>query len=113
MQTFCGRTKLKANCLDKVYAWAKELNDRSSEAYETMANEGVFVECSFLEKAADGEYLIYFIKCESIAKMREVSANSKHSLDIFHREFRDECCDGGVRLETLIDFDRNLISQND
>ena len=108
MQTFCSRVKLKLDSLEKVYAWAKEINDRASEAYQTLVDEGVMVECCFLEKASDGEYLIYFIKCESIAKMREIFAKSTHSIDAFHANFKKECFDGGVRLETLVDLDRNL-----
>ncbi len=106
MQTICNRIKLKPNSLDHVTAWAKEINNRSAEVYQTLIDEDVMIECAFLEHAIDGDYLIYFIKAESLAKMREVAAASTHSIDIFHKKFKSDCFDGGTKLEILIDLDR-------
>jgi len=105
-QTICNRIKLKPNSLARVTAWANEINSRSSEAFQTLLEEGVMVECAFLEQAVDGDYLIYLIKAENLAKMSQVAAVSTHPIDIFHKEFKAECFDGGSTLETLIDLDR-------
>ena len=106
LETKCARVKLKPGCLEKAYAWAKELNNRSDEVYQTLKDEGVYIESVFLEKTTEGEFLIYFMKMESGQIAREVANKSQHSIDKFHQEIMKEITDKGEALEILIDFER-------
>lgn len=43
-EAVCAKVRLKANSLEKVRAWASEMNRRRTEALETLAAEGVWIE---------------------------------------------------------------------
>ncbi len=68
MQTRCVRIKLKPNALDKVRAWATELNARAGEAQEILKREGVVIESAFLDEIAGEQYLLYYMKAENLEK---------------------------------------------
>lgn len=104
MKVKCVRVKLKPGCLERVRAWATEINSRSDEALATLRDEGITIESAFLEIAADGEYLIYYLRSEDFERAREVTLHSTHPIDAFHRRFKDECWAERQPLETLIDL---------
>ena len=104
MKTVCTRIKLKPNSLGLVYEWAKELNGRRPEALATLRDEGVKIESVFLEKTSEGEFLIYYMKLESIEKAHQVVAKSKHAIDAYHQNFKKATWEKGEKLELLIDF---------
>ncbi len=106
LETKCARIKLKPGTTDKVYAWAEELTDRSSEVYQTLRDEGVYIESVFLEKSGEDNFLIYYMKSENEQKAGEIARVSQHPVDAYHKAFKKECWESGEELELLIDFDR-------
>ena len=104
MSVKCIRIKLKPGCLDQVRTWAAEINSRSDEALATLRDEGITIESAFLEIADDGEYLIYYLRSEDFDRARQVTAQSTHPIDAFHRKFKDECWAERQQLETLLDL---------
>lgn len=48
-QVRCVTIKLKPNSLERVRAWATEINRRQDEALATLRGEGVLIEPYFLE----------------------------------------------------------------
>ena len=95
------RVRLKEGSLQRVRAWAKELNERRDEVLATLVNEGVRIESVFL----DGDALIYYMRAESLEQAREVYAHSTHAIDAYHQRFKDETFDRQTPLELLIDFE--------
>jgi len=95
------RVRLKEGSLDRVRAWAEELNARRDEVLATLRDEGVRIESVFL----DGDSLIYYLRAESIDEAREVYAHSTHAIDAYHQRFKDETFDVQVALELLVDFE--------
>ena len=73
LETKCARVKIKDGCLDKAYEWAKELNNRSEEVYQTLRDENVYIESVFLEKTSEGNFLIYFMKVKRMIVHKYVS----------------------------------------
>jgi hypothetical protein len=102
----CLRVALNENSLPAVREWATTLRSRADEVLATLEDEGVVVEAVFLEHAADGDYLIYFIKGENLAHANEVAAKSTHAIDEYHRHFQSSHLGKRTRLEMLIDSDR-------
>jgi hypothetical protein len=102
----CSRIKLKPNSLDKVHEWAAELNQRKDEALATLRDESIFIESFFLEKASDGDYLIAYIRAESLEQSQEAVKKSTHAIDAYHQAFKKACWESGERLETLVDLIR-------
>jgi Family of unknown function (DUF6176) len=106
MDTTCVRIRLRPNSADRVRAWAAELNRRRAEVIATLEDEHVSLECAFLERAADADYLIYIVKADDLADATEVGRRSTRPIDVFHRAFKTEVWESSTELEPLVDFDR-------
>ena len=105
-QTNCVKIKLKLNSLEKVRTWAKTINERKDEALATLRDEGVIIECVFLDQTSEGDFLISIMKAESFEKAREAMEKSVHEIDKFHQQFKQETWEDGKKLELLVDLDR-------
>src|SRR2546430_5225723 len=105
-ETRCVKVKLKAGSLEHVKEWAAEMNRRADEALATLEDEGVVVESAFLDSTDEGDYLIYYIKAESLERAREAARRSAHAIDEYHQQFQRDTFESGKQLELLIDFDR-------
>jgi hypothetical protein len=97
----CTRIKLKPNSLGRVREWATELNRRQDEALATLRDESIF-----LEQAEDGDYLIGYIRAESLEQSQKAVEKSVHAIDAYHQAFKKECWESGKRLEVLVDLNR-------
>ena len=104
-ETVCHRIKLKPNSLEKVYAWAKELNSRKEEALATLQDEGVSVESVFLEQTNEGDFLIYYMRLENTDKAKAIAAKSKHAIDEYHKQFKIATWASNAQLQLLVDLD--------
>jgi Family of unknown function (DUF6176) len=105
-QLHCSRIKLKPNSLDRVREWAAEMNRRKDEALATLRDESIFIESFFLEQASDGDYLIGYIRAESLEQSQKAVEKSTHAIDAYHQAFKKDCWESGERLEVLVDLNR-------
>ncbi|MCP4442684.1 MAG: hypothetical protein GY810_27580 [Aureispira sp.] len=107
MITKAYKIPLKPNVIEKVRAWAKELNSRPQECMESLEEEGIYLETVFLDQTSIGDYLIYILKMQDEEKAHQVAQQSTRTIDAFHQQFKKECWAGpGQPLEPLIDLDR-------
>jgi Family of unknown function (DUF6176) len=104
-ETSCVKIKLKPGSVPKAREWAMVINARQEEALATLRDEGVVLECAFLDRAEDGDYLIYVMKAGSFQKAKEAAERSTHEIDDFHMKFKEETWEDGRKLETLIDLE--------
>ncbi len=109
----CVKIKLKPGSLDRVREWADEISRRSDEALETLRDEGVIVESVFLDCTNEGDFLIYYMKAESIERAKEVVKKSVHSIDNYHQKFKRDTWESRNKLELLVDLDRILEARKD
>lgn len=105
-ETRCVKVKLKPNSLEKVRTWAKTINKRKDEALATLRDEGVVLECAFLDQTSEGDFLIYVMRAKSFEKVKDSIKKSTHSIDKYHQNFKAETYEDGKKLELLIDLDR-------
>ncbi len=105
-ETVCVKIRLKPDSLERVREWAKTINARKEEALDTLRDETVVVESVFLDQTAEGDFLITFMKAESLEKAREAVQNSAHDIDRFHQKFKQEAWKERNTLELLVDLDR-------
>jgi Family of unknown function (DUF6176) len=105
-QLHCARIKLKPNSLDKVREWATEMNHRKDEALATLRDESIFIESFFLERASDGDYLIAYIRAESLEQSQKAIKKSTQAIDAYHQAFKKDCWESGEELELLVDIER-------
>lgn len=104
-ETSCVKIKLKPGSLDRAREWARVINERKEEALATLRDEGVVLECAFLDSAEGGDYLIYVMKAESFEKAKRTAEKSTHSIDEYHLKFKQETWEDGKKLETLVDLE--------
>jgi hypothetical protein len=104
-QVICKRIRLKPGSLDRVYEWARTLNEtRRDEAIATLREESVTIESAFLERAADGDYLIYYMRANDVDAAAAIGARSSHVIDAYHKAFKRDTWDERVTLEPLVDL---------
>ena len=107
-QTSCVKIHLKPNSLDRVREWATTLSEsRRPEALATLADESVVLEAAFLDHTAEGDFLIYIVRAESLNKAKEVAAKSSHEIDAYHKAFKRDTWGSRSELELLVDLARN------
>jgi hypothetical protein len=106
-QIKCVKICLKPNSLDRVREWAQTLNEsRRDEALATLADESVVLEAAFLDRTAEGDFLIYIMKAESFDKARQAAVKSLHEIDAYHKAFKRDTWGTRTELELLLDLDR-------
>jgi hypothetical protein len=105
VETACVKVRLKTDSLDRVRAWAAELNRRGDEVLATLRDEEVVVESVFLEQTSDGDFLIYYMKARSLEDARQAVQHSHHEIDAYHQRFKQDTWESRRPLELLIDFE--------
>lgn len=108
LQTRCVRIKLKPGCLDETRSWFKNLSQQKDEVLSILKEQGVYVECVFLDQIDQEYYLIYFMKEEDTQKSLQVSSQSTHQISLEHKKYKKKCWEEKVCLEPLLDLDRIL-----
>jgi len=82
--------KLKPESGPKVEDWAQTINSRREEAIQTIRDEGIEVE-SWFSFAIEGEdYLLCYVRSESLERAKEIYEQSSHAIDEYHQNFKDE-----------------------
>lgn len=104
METRAVRIKLKPNSGDRVREWAEEIMRRKEEALETLRDEGVVLECFFLDRRDDGDFLICIMTAADFERTQAAARNSTHSIDAFHQAFKRETWDSVDALEQLVEL---------
>ena len=105
METRCVRVRIRQGSLDAVHEWARTINGRREEAVATLRNELVRIESVFLETAADGNFLIYYMRGIDLSTSQKVARASEHPIDAYHQNFMRAHTEGGEILELLVDLD--------
>lgn len=103
-ETVCARIRLKDGSLSRVDDWAAEMNSRKPEVLATLKAEGVNLESVFLERASDGDFLIYFMRADDLDQAARVAAGSDSEVDVIHRAFKSATFESRELLRPLIDF---------
>jgi hypothetical protein len=105
METRCIRVKIKPGSLDAAREWARTINSRREEAVATLRNELVQIESVFLEPAADGNFLIYYMRGLDLTASQKVAGVSEHPIDAYHQNFMRAHTEGGTVLEVLVNLE--------
>lgn len=104
MKSICIKTKVKKNHEDQVREWFKTLNERAEETLQSLENEGVVIECTYLDKQADGFYLIHYMKAKDISNVYKIFNESNLEIDHFYKTNWKNYCEVRIVLEELLDL---------
>jgi hypothetical protein len=105
MEMTCVKVRLRPGSLDRVRAWAAELNGRGGEILATLRDEQVVVESVFLDQASDGDFLIYYMRARNLEDANQTARQSEHDIDAYHGQFKRDTWQSQKPLELLIDFE--------
>lgn len=104
-QTYIVKYKIKKGCLDSVITWSQTLKNNKLEVLQSLNNEDVVFELSFLE---DG-FLYYIFKALDIPRVFKVFGQSNLSVDQFHSsQMKQNLEPNSQKIIPLIDFEGNI-----
>ena len=104
MEIIAGVIELKPDSMERVEEWAKTLNERIDEAIETLKDEGVELESWFHLNLDGKDYLLSYMRADSLNKAQEVVKTSKHKIDAYHQQFKKDTWLKGTRAKLLVDL---------
>lgn len=102
----CIRIRLKAGMTERFVTWARQVPSRCVEVAECKGDQGILAEHIFLERSAEGDFIIFYCKAEDMAKAREMLQKSKRRLDLEMMEMIDSTWDRSdvSRLERIFEI---------
>lgn len=98
MEIASGLIKLKPGIDEKVEEWRSTISSRIEEAIATLEDEGVEIESWFRVVIEGQNYLLWYMRAESIERAFEVSQTLKHPIDQFHYKIMAEIMDTNGRI---------------
>ena len=102
MEISAAVVTLKPGMRKRVRAWAETINSRREEALQTLEDEGVASESWFLFSLDEQDFLICYMSAESLDKAQEAVKQSVHSIDAYHKRFKEDTWDTGLLAELLV-----------
>ena len=103
-EVVCAKVRLKPGMLPRVREWAAHMHQHAEAALATLVAEGVSVETVFLDSSADGDFLVYLMRADSVDQATRVAAGSVSEIDRYHRDFKREAWAEVRELELLVDL---------
>jgi hypothetical protein len=106
MEVAAGLIKLKPDSGSKVDEWRDPMTSRLDEALATLVNEGVQIESWFRIKIEGQDYLLWYMRADSMKEVFEVSQTFKHPIDKYHYETMASITapDGNIVAKPLLDL---------
>ena len=80
--------ELKPNSASRVEDWAEFINQHREQALATLRAEGVSIESWFAVKLNGKDYLLCYMRAESIEDAEQVAAESENPVDAYHQQFK-------------------------
>lgn len=102
MDVVAALIKLKPNSQDRVREWAETINRRKDEALATLSDEGVVMESWFQVKVEGQDYLLCFMRSESMEHARQAGKTSQHAIDAYHKQFQAETWVAGTNISATL-----------
>ena len=88
MEIIAGVIELKPNSIDTVEQWANTITARMDEAVATLRDEGIQLE-SWFHLSLDGkDYLLSYMRADSLQKAQDAVKQSEHAIDAYHQTFK-------------------------
>ena len=103
-QIQCLRIRLRPGTTDRMADFLRGLADRPDEVAQSLAAEGIERESLFLDRAPDGDHLIFITRADDLEAAAEAFQNSQLPLDVETRELISETWQEVRQLELLADL---------
>src|ERR1700685_4320164 len=105
-QSECIKVRLKPGMTDRFVEWAKQVSNRTDEGKRYMNEQGVVSEHIFLERSAEGDFVIVYWNVEDLAKARSAFQSATRKIDLEMMEIVDSTWDRSqvARLEPTLEL---------
>ena len=90
MESVANLIELKPDSAADIEAWRSHIEAHRDEALQTLRNEGVAVESWFLFHLEGKDFLLAYMRADSIARAGRVAAQSTDAVDVYHRAFKEK-----------------------
>jgi len=106
MDVIAGLIELKPDSNTEVHDWKAFIESHKKQALESLRAEGVSVESWFSLSLAGKDYLLCYMRADSIQQSQKVMADSCNPVDERHRQFKQNAWVWGshVKAELLLDL---------
>ena len=88
METIARLIELKPGSMEKVQAWAAFINTHRDNAMASLKAEGVAAESWFSLSLEGKEYLLCYMRADSMEGSEQVAARSDNPVDVVHQQFK-------------------------
>ncbi len=85
------KQEVKPDKVTQLREWMATVQDRNTETLETLQDEGVYTETTFLEETASGTFLVTYIEAEDLERVWKTFEESTHEIDREHKEVMRDC----------------------
>jgi hypothetical protein len=103
VETIARLIELKPNSDEKVRAWAEHMDAHRAEALASLKAEGVSTESWFAVSLGEKEYLLCYMRADSIKGSHQVASTSEYAVDAYHHQFKvDTWVRGGGAVGRLL-----------
>jgi hypothetical protein len=85
---FARLIELKPGSADRVEAWAEHLNTHRASALESLHAEGVSIESWFSLSLGGKNYLLCYMRADSLEESQKIAAKSENPVDAYHQQFK-------------------------
>lgn len=89
------RQEIRDGTVRELREWCHQLTMRDEEVRETLRNERMYTESAFLHRAADGDYLYYYMEAEDIEDALASFAASDRDVDREHASIMNDVVSEG------------------
>lgn len=88
MEVIARLIELKPDSAVSVQAWAGHINAQREHALASIAAEGVSIESWFSLYLDGKDYLLCYMRADSMEKSQQVAAHSENPVDAYHQQFK-------------------------
>ena len=102
----CLKIRIKPGKIRRIIGWLKDLKDRPEELREAQAAGGTLPESLFLERAEEADYLNFYTRAESLARLGEVFERATLPLDLETKQILSGTWGEVTQLEPIVGLER-------
>ena len=92
MELQCLKIKLKEGTLERVKEWCANFQNHPDIGY-VLDKETIRIETLLLDNQEDGDYLIFYMRADSLQNANDFLIKEQHPLNDLSKQFMQECWD--------------------
>lgn len=88
MEIIARLIELKPDSAHRVREWAEHIDAHRVEALASLKSEGVSIESWFSLSLQGKDYLLCYMRADSLHRSQQIAADSVNPVDAYHQQFK-------------------------